>query len=213
MEKISSSNSRKKKIENTQLLDQLQEKNSQIHSLEKQLKHALKNQNQEIHIRHNDSDKSTPTKKTPPSSHKPIHSEPRIIFDTQSTPSKTDPILVKNVEPEVISPKFATHFEPRETHQEDVSAADVENQEEEGEIVQAEEEKNTGPKKRVQKVSVDDVRELGYELNMCLRASGITFEELDQTIWTEEVLKRNRITIREMIEVLVKYKILLYYSS
>jgi len=177
-------NFRKKKIENTQLLDQLAEKNSQIHALEKQLKHALKNQ--ETPIRHNDSDKSTPTKKTPPSSHshKPVHSEPRIIFDTQSSaksPSKNEPILVKTVEPEVTSPKFATHVEQksplREKEEEPVSADVAENQED---IVQQEEEKSLIPKKRVQKVSVDDVRELGYELNMCVRAGGITFEELDQ---------------------------------
>ena len=36
------------------------------------------------------------------------------------------------------------------------------------------------PKKRVQRVAVEDVKELGYELNLCLRTKGFTFEGMDK---------------------------------
>jgi len=196
----------KKKVENTQLLEQLAEKNSQIHVLEKQLKNALKNQ--EIPIRRNDSEKSTSSKHKQQTVH--VQPEPKLIFDTQSsktitTRTQNEPIIIKNIEPEVVSPKFASEaeqqpspFKEKEEEEEEEEHLEASQEEE----AQPEEPKVVVPKKRVQKVSVDDVRDLGYELNMSVRVGGITFEELDQNIWPEDVLRRNRISIREMIDIL-----------
>jgi len=62
--------------------------------------------------------------------------------------------------------------------------------------------KKTIARKRVQKVRPEDVKDIGYELNLRLRIKKLTFEEIDRVIWPEKVRKSAIITVKEMIEIL-----------
>jgi len=62
--------------------------------------------------------------------------------------------------------------------------------------------KKTIARKRVQKVRPDDVKDIGYELNLRLRIKKLTFEEIDRIIWPEKIRKSATITVKEMIDVL-----------
>lgn len=60
----------------------------------------------------------------------------------------------------------------------------------------------TAPKKRLQKVRPEDVHNIGYEINLRLKAKRLTFAEIDKAIWPNKVVKTNVISLKEMIDVL-----------